>query len=337
VRFTELNGDQGRELINSRQRFAAWRNAVARERGYRGSMVWADVSGHEYLVKSYYDEKNLRRQKSLGRRTPKTEALKATFDEERQEATATRRSIEEALSRQADVNRALGLGRVPLAAARILRALDRRGLLGNGIRVAGMNALYAYEAACGVMVASEIAATGDIDLLYDTRRRLFLVADPELETKNLLDVLRSADRSFKRTPRTFSAENADGYVVDLIKPMRNPPWTPEPIALGDDDDLQAAEIEGLVWLENAPPFEQVVIDERGMPLRMVTPDPRVFALNKVWVSNREMLDPAKRRRDVEQAKAVAELTRRYLSHLSFDTSQLRMLPKDVVESSLRQL
>jgi hypothetical protein len=51
--------------------------------------------------------------------------------------------------RQAAVNRALGLGRVPLMNARIIRALDKSGLLGAGIRVVGTNAIYAYEAIAG--------------------------------------------------------------------------------------------------------------------------------------------------------------------------------------------
>lgn len=337
MQLPELNNDQRREVVNTRQRYEAWRNASSREYGYRGSMVWAEVNGSDYLVRSSYDEHNVRRQKSLGRRNAETEALKLKFDEERQRASASRKNLDEALHRQAAVNRALGLGRVPISAARILRLLDKRGLLGAGIRVAGTNALYAYEAACGVTVDPEITATGDIDLLFDARPRLFLLADPELETPNLVELLKLSDRSFSRTRMSFRAQNDDGYFVDLIKPQRNPPWLVEKMSIGDQSDLQAAEIEGLAWLENAPTLEQIAIDDRGYPLRLVVPDPRVFAIHKLWVSSRENRDPIKKRRDREQAHVVAAMVRQYMLHLPFEVNELRMIPRAVAESAIAEL
>lgn len=336
MQFSELNNDQRREVVNTRQRYDAWRNAFDREYGYRGSMVWAEINGTEYLLRSFYDEKNVRRQKSLGRRSAETEALKAKFDDERQRASASRKNLEQALDRQAAVNRALRLGRVPVTAARILRLLDRRGLLGSGIRVAGTNALYAYEAECGVTIDPEVTATGDIDLLFDARRRLFLLADPELETPNLVDLLKLTDRSFSRSNMSFRAQNDDGYFVDLIKPQRNPPWLDEKMALGDQSDLQAAEIEGLAWLENAPAFEQIAIDERGYPLRIVAPDPRVFAIHKLWVSSRENRHSVKKQRDRTQARVAAELVRQYMLHLPWEMDGLRMVPRELVRNAIAE-
>jgi len=333
AQFLELNSDQRRELINTRQRYQAWRNAADRERGYRGSMVWEETKGTQYLLRSYYDEKGSRRQKSLGKRAPDTELVKQRFDSERKEAVGGRKSLDTILERQAGVNRALGLGRVPLIAAKILRLIDKRGLLGSGLRVAGTNSLYCYEAACGVFVDAGFVATLDIDLLFDSRRRLHLVGNPDLPDESLIQVLRLADRSFERTGQPFRAENDEGYLVDLIKPMHNPPWRSERRAIGAADDLQAAEIEGLIWLENAPPFEQVAVDERGYPVRMVACDPRAFAIHKHWISARQDRDPLKRTRDSEQARVVAELTAAYLPHLPFDSNALRMIPRDVVEAA----
>ncbi|MDQ0332970.1 hypothetical protein QFZ88_005352 [Mesorhizobium sp. YL-MeA3-2017] len=65
------------------------------------------------------------------------------------------------MERQTAVNRALRLGRVPLITARIIRAIDQAGIRGEGIRIAGTNAIYAYEAAAaGVFVDPGITATG---------------------------------------------------------------------------------------------------------------------------------------------------------------------------------
>jgi hypothetical protein len=332
--FVEFNGDQRRETVNTRQRFQAWRNAVQRENGYRGSMTWGETAGEQYLLRSYYDEHGRRRQKSLGRRSSETERIKSEYDISREEAVASRKSLDAVVERQAAINRAVGLGRVPILTARILRQLDRRGLVGRGLRVVGTNALYAYEAACGVLLDSSLTATEDIDLLLDARARLHLITDDELPPEGLLEILKKVDRSFRRTRQSFRAENDEGYLVDLIKPLANPPWRAGRGRTSAADDLEAAEIEGLTWLENAPPFEQVAIDERGAPLRIVAPDPRAFAIHKHWVSTRVERNPIKKRRDEEQARTVARMLRLFLPQLPLEAEQLRYLPGDMIEKAV---
>ena len=294
-------------------------------------MVWLTSKGGEYLARSYYEKSGVRKQRSLGPRSDETEALKREFEQSRDDAKRRFGEIDTVLSRQAAVNRALALGRVPLTSARIIRAIDTIGALGAGIRVVGTNALYAYEAVAGVMVDSGLTTTADIDLLFDSRGGLRFVVSEEISERSLMTVLRSVDKSFERSRQSFRAQNAEGYMVDLIKPMRNPPWKPDTAQLCDDrqDDLVASEIEGLVWLENAPTFEAIAIDERGFPLRIVAADPRVWAAHKHWISMRPDREPIKRRRDAEQAIVVGGIVRDYLVQLPFDQSELKMLPKDV--------
>jgi hypothetical protein len=335
--FVELDNDQRRELINTRQRFQAWREAVLRERGYRGSMVWDEVQAKEYLMRSFYDEHGRRRQKSLGRRDVETEKIKEKFENERTTAQEERKRLDDALNRQAAINRALGLGRVPLTAARILRSFDRKGLLGHGLRVVGTNALYAYEAACGVLIDPGITTTSDIDLLYDARARLRLLADPEISTSDAIGILKSADRSFRRTRQTYRATNDEGYLVDLIAPLRSPPWKGTKGAGSDSEDMEAASIEGLIWLENAPSFEQMALDEKGFPLRIVTVDPRAFAVHKHWILSRIDRDPLKKARDRAQAETVSRLLLTYLPHLDFTMESLTMIPQAVAEKALAEL
>lgn len=332
--FIEFNNDQRRELVNTRQRFQSLRNALQREFGYRGSMVWDETGGRSYLLRSYYDETGQRRQKSLGPRSAETLALKSKFDTERAEAIASRKALDEVVARQAAVNRALGLGRVPMMAAKIVGLLDKRGLLGNGLRIVGTNALYCYEAACGVAIDSGVTTTEDIDLLFDARRTLRFIGDVDIPSRDLVDLLKLADRSFRQTKQAFRAENNDGYLVDLIKPQTNPPWAQTAAAIGGQSDLQAIEIEGLAWLQNTASFEQVVINEKGQPFRMVSPDPRAFAIHKFWLANRLGRDPLKRERDKQQALVVARLVQSYLPHLPFDASELRMIPLAIVEEAL---
>jgi hypothetical protein len=334
VYFQELNGDQRREAVNTQQRYAAYREAGERRAGYRGSMGWKKIQGREYLVRSYYGKSGARRQTSLGLRSRTTEAIKLEYDRGRAEAQERVKSLQAVIARQSAVNRALGLGRVPLAGAKIMRALDDAAMLGLGIRILGTNAIYAYEAVAGVRIDPGLTATDDIDLLFDARRRLSFVTLDDVSQPSLLRVLQKADASFRRSARKFQATNREGYIVDLIRPLRDPPWIKEKAGIGPDaEDLLAAEIEGLAWHESAPSFEAVATDERGEPCRIVTTDPRVWAAHKFWLSQRKDREATKRRNDAAQAHAVGQLVARYMPHLPYVADQLRMLPKHVFEKA----
>jgi hypothetical protein len=334
IEFQELNSDQRREAVNTRQRYAAYREAQDRAKGYRGSMVWSQIGGHEYLVRSLYDKSGVRRQTSLGPRSPETEAIKRDYERGRSEAQARLEDLQGAVARQTAVNRALGLGRVPLIGAKIIRALDQAGMLGSGIRVLGTNAIYAYEAAAGVRIDPGLTTTEDIDLLFDARGGLTFEASDEVSHPSLLHLLRKIDRSFTRSKETFRAVNSNGYLVDLIKPLHSPPWASEHERIGPDaQDLLAVEIEGLDWHESAPSFEAVTIDERGEPCRIVTTDPRVWTAHKLWLSKRQDREPLRRRRDEAQAQVIGRLVAEYMPHLPYVSEQLRMLPKTVFDEA----
>ena len=116
-------------------------------------------------------------------------------------------------------------------------------------------------------------------------------------------------------------------MVDLIEPMpKLPTRSRQGAKLGPNDELIAAEVEGLEWLQNAPQIDTILLDEKGFPLRMATPDPRAFALHKLWLSERRDRDPLKAFRDLQQARAVAQLVATYLPALSFEDDDLSALP-----------
>jgi hypothetical protein len=334
MEFQELNNDQRREAVNTQQRYSAYREAKTRLDAYRGSMVWNRIRGREYLVRSSYDKAGIRRQSSIGVRSPETEHTKLVYEQGRREAERRFKDIKAVMGRQTAINRALGLGRVPLVGAKIIRALDNTGMLGSGIRVLGTNAIYAYEAAAGVRIDPGLTTTEDIDLLFDSRGGLTFVATEDVSERSLLRVLQKVDRSFQKASQTFRAVNQDGYLVDLIKPMRTPPWVGDHEMVGaDPDDLAAAEIEGLTWHESAPPFESIAIDEKGEPLRIVATDPRVWAAHKLWLSKRKDRNAIKRSRDEAQALVIGHLVAKYLPHLQFVPDQMKMLPKSVFDDA----
>jgi hypothetical protein len=92
----------------------------------------------------------------------------------------------------------------------------------------------------------------------------------------------------------------------------------------------------LAWIENTPAFEQTVIDERGYPLTLVSPDPRAFAIHKFWLSRRGRRDPLKRARDEAQSFAVADMVLGYMQHLTFSREELRMIPLEIVNEALER-
>lgn len=335
IDFKELNSEQRREAVNTQQRYAAYREAEERAKGFRGSTTWTQIRGRDYLVRSYYTKSGIRRQTSRGLRSKETEAIKLDYDRGRTEAQKRLKNLKALIIRQSAINRAIGLGRVPLLGAKIIGALDRVGFLGADIQVIGTNAIYAYEAAAGVHIDPGLITTDEIDWLLGARSGLTVVASDNVSPPSLLHLLQKIDRSFVRSAQTFRAVNDDGYLVDLIKPLRNPPWLDEPGQVGDDDDdLLAVEIEGLVWHQSAPAFEAVAIDVRGEPRRIVATDPRAWVAHKLWLSKRPDREPLERRRDEAQARVIGRLVAAYLQHLPYAAHELPMLPKTVFEQAL---
>ena len=321
--FNELSGEQRRQLTDARQVFEAWRQArIDFERRFTGSMRWLTRRGRDYLHR-----KRGTKERSLGPRTPETEGRFTGFQEGREKARAELKRLASRLDQMAPVNRAYGLGRIPKLTSRILRRFDQAGLLGTHLIVIGTNALYCYEAQAGVFLESGLLATGDADLLWDARQRMTLLL-PEARRGGVLGLLQKTDRSFRtRHPGDYRAFNADGYWVDLIRPQDSHFFSPgSRNTVGDaPGDLHGAPVEGLRWLVSSPRTTTVAVGEDGYPVRLVVPDPRAFALHKLWVSERSNRDPAKRPRDVAQAHSVARLCRAYLG-LPFDGDDLKALP-----------
>jgi hypothetical protein len=164
---SELTLNQRRQLIDVQQAFAAYRTALQTfDKSNKGSMTWKKSGGHEYLYR--IDGK---RQSSLGRRTAETERIKADYTKSRAAARTSLTKMRKSIEAMAAVNRALGLARVPKLAANLLRALEKQHLLGHGLFVVGTHALFAYEAASGVVFKQDVLTTQDLDRLGSRQAR----------------------------------------------------------------------------------------------------------------------------------------------------------------------
>ncbi len=334
MEFKDLNSEQRRQLVDTRQQFEVL-TATKRElaKRYRGSMRWKEVRGKEYLVRS----NGLGGDVGLGARSAKTEETRNAFVSGKHALKDRLNTIKGQLNHLAKVNKATLLGRVPLLVARVCRRLDDTGLLGRNVLIVGTNAIYGYEALAGVFFSGEALAASDLDILWDSRSRLRLAVS-DYSREGILGMLQRVDKSFSRQEgKEYRAINREGYMVDLIRPESDPPWKPsdppwkptDPERIGGADDLTAAPIRGLEWLISSPRLESIAIDGSGYPVRMVVPDPRAFALHKAWLCEQPNRDPVKKFRDLEQAKLVAKLVRERLPQYAFTDDDLRAFPADL--------
>lgn len=331
----EMSANQRRIFIDAVQLYGAYISAFRDNRTYRGGMHWKKSKGREYLFRS---RDRFGYGQSMGRRTPELEKVLEDFRRGKQRAKERLASMKDRLKEQARFCKAASIQRVPRTVTGVLRVLDQNRILGRNLSVVGTNALYAYEAAAGVFIDSPILATQDMDILWDIRSRLNLVAVDEQPGPGMLELLRKADRSFELVERqNFRAVNKDGYLVDLIKPEPRNVFIRERRRMGAKGDLVAAEIRNLQWLLSSPKLKQVIIGDDGYPAAMSCPDPRAFALHKIWLSDQVDRNPLKKKRDRQQALAVAYLVSKYLTQYSFAAADLRMFPKEVFTRAAREI
>lgn len=327
-----LTDNQRRIQINAIQLFEALMDGEHRLSAFSGSMVWKSSGGKKYLFK-LADRRGYGR--SMGLRSPETEKIHADFragkarEKERVQGLRTR------MEEQVRFNRAALIGRVPNVIVALLEKLRRAGFGANNIVVIGTNALYAYENMAGVFFEEAITATTDVDLLWDTRSRLKLLAQDPV---SLLHILQSVDSSFERMAgQPFRATNKEGFLVDLIRQMPEPPWKDIPDKLGEDEnDLVATDIWNMKWLLSAPRITQPVIAENGRMTLMPVLDPRAFAVFKLWLAESAERNPSKKHRDLAQAKALLAVIQEFLPQYPMDAEALKMFPRDVVEHALGQ-
>jgi hypothetical protein len=328
--FNELDNESRRRLIDVQQRAAALRD-IGRDLNHRfaGYMAWKRRNSQDYLYRRIG-----RVEKSLGHRSPETEAIHTAFTSGKAALEERFSSLRHALETMARVNRALGLGRIPSLMARILRRLDDARVLGEQVCVVGTNALFAYEAHVGIRFETGILATDDIDLALDSRRNLTLTA--RAMPDGLLGLLRKVDRSFASLGSDhFRAINNAGIMVDLITPEPRNPMVARPIRLRrlggqpSKTDLLATEVPRLEMIVDAPRFSSIAIAEDGLPVWIAAADPRWWAAHKLWLSSEQTREPIKRRRDGDQAKAVAEMLARTWPNADLSDTALAAIPAPV--------
>ncbi len=312
----ETSATIARQYIDAVSTFEALEEALEEAAHVRGGMYWhagpAAAPEAKYLVRTT----PAGAETSLGARTAETEAIYERFTKRKRESAERVSGPKAALEQHQRLNRALGVGRVdPLVVALLGRLASTQ--LSSHFRVVGTHALYAYEATAAVRLDSDALATRDMDLLWDTRKRILFSTQLAKVDSSMLGVLKKVDSSFRIRKMTsksqkYTAVNKDGFEVDIIRRERAGD-DPHPIKLSDEDeDFWVVQARRANVLLDSPGFSAVIVATNGTMARMNTVHPATFVAFKRWMANQPDREALKRRRDVLQADAVQELLDKYL-------------------------
>lgn len=287
----ELSPQQTRQTIDAETVFLELLRARREAAEVRGSMFWRTQSGAEYLIR----ESSGGGQKSLGARTPETEQIYQRFKARKEQARSRLAALMEAAHHQQRLNKALRVGRVPGIVIKTLNALQAAGLQDHFMTI-GTHSLYAYESACGVRFSPDAMAAQDIDLLFDSRKRIAFMSRMKKLDSSFIAALQKADPTFRVMPdQKQTAINDSGFEVDVIRRTAK-----------DGDDLWAVQVEGADKLLSSERFSQVVVAETGHMALMTTMNPITFIALKKMISMSTERDPRKRLKDALQAELVQQ-------------------------------
>ncbi len=310
--FPLFTDEQRRTLLNLAQYHSALMDAEREMRQLAGGPLhWKTVSGKDYLYQILDSRGNAR---SLGPRSTATEQRHAAWHA----ARVRRNGAKAPLAEVGRLYRALRLGTVSAEAAAILREADSRGLLGTSLMVVGTNAMPAYEIEAQSRIGSGLDETQDCDLAW--------IAPLELsgDTHAVWDMLKAVDVTYTiNTERPFQARNARAYEVELlVAPSRA-------LSLGRKDKPVPVPLIEQEWLLQGVMVDHVVCARDGSSCRIVAPDPRWFALQKLWLSEQKKRNPLKRPKDKKQGDRLLDAIADTMPHYPLDAAFAGALPPEL--------
>jgi hypothetical protein len=311
MNFQQFSDEQARVIVNLEQAYQVWMEAMRTLNDMPYNMRIKEVSGRLYL----YEVTD--RRGSMKSKGPLDEEKQAEFDEyktEKAELKVRLAGSKDALKEQASLYRALRLPMLPAEAGKILREADRLRFLGNQAMVVGTNALIAYALEANGFIRDAPDTTLDFDMALTA-------VDANEDRPTLWKVLKEADMTYSvNTERPFQARNAKAYEVEILSaPSRVGGQVlqdrPRPIPLPEQE-----------WLLNGRRVDRVVGVRDGEAARMVVPDPRWFALQKLWMAEKPERDPQKKPKDRKQGAALLDAVWLTMRHYPLDDAFYEELP-----------
>lgn len=313
ARFDPFSDEQARALVNLDQRYRVWMDAERALAALPYDLRRKEVGGRAYLYEITDRTGNGR---SLGPWSPENEAKFEAYRVEKTAAKERRDQYRSTAQEMGRLCRALRLPQLANAAGEILREADRRNLLSSHLLVIGTNAMSAYAVEAGGFIRDAPDETNDFDLAWSAE-------EPD-EQATLWQMLKAVDPTFTvNTERDFQARNAKAYEVEVVvAPSRAGTMyradKPRPTPLPEQE-----------WLLLGTPVDRVVTCRDGSPARIVAPDPRWFALQKLWMSEQPKRNPLKRRKDLAQGRALLGAVRDQMPQYPLDAKFKASIPAEL--------
>lgn len=306
--------EQRRTLLNLDQYYSAFKDAEIELRRLGNPLHWKTVNGKDYLYEIIDSRGNA---KSRGARSPETERMHAEWHQARDR----RNGAKEAIGEVGRMYRALRLGSISPEAAAILREADIRGMIGSAFIVVGTNAMPAYEIEAQARIGTGLDETQDFDMAWIGALELLEAGKKQ---NPVWDILKAVDSTYTiNQKRSFQARNAKAYEIELlVAPSRVATLIagdkPAPLPLPEQE-----------WLLNGKFVDHVICARDGSPARIVAPDPRWFALHKLWMSDQEKRNPLKRPKDRKQGERLLAAIEHFMPHYRMDSDFEAELPDEL--------
>jgi len=314
VHIDPFTDEQARTLLNLEQQYSVWMAAEQTLAALPYDLRRKDVGGRGYLYEIHDRAGNGR---SLGPWSEDNEAKFTAYREAKAAAKARREASGKSLNETARLCRALRVPMLASAAGHILREADRRRLLGRDLLVVGTNAMPAYAIEAGGFIRDAPDETLDFDMAWSA-------SEIEQDGDVVWRMLKSVDATFTvNSERTFQARNDKAYEVEiLVAPSRIATMSrldrPRPVPLPEQE-----------WLLRGRTVDRVVICRDASVARIVAPDPRWFALQKLWMSQQAKRTPLKRPKDLKQGSALLDAVESAMPQYPLDADFEQSLPEEL--------
>ena len=331
-KFVEYSNEQRKVYVNTEHTYQTYLELFHKyNKSFRYKMGWNKADAKEYLYRECYDTK---KRISLGRRDEKTELIISKFKEQKKELKISLKKYKELLKKQIKMCKFEKINRVPSVLVNLLRTINEYGL-DDKIVIIGTNALYSYEARCGVFMENEHLATFDIDIFNKRETKISVALKTKLPQKTLRAILLDTDKTFSKAKEVpYRFYNNDGVVVEIITPIISKET--------EQDDFSGVlnlEINGINWLRSSELFKVMVIGENGVCANMTTIKPLEFAVYKYWLGKHERKDYMKKERDISQSSLLTKLIEEYMPNVEIkqDVKRIKNISQKAIEEYVNEV
>jgi hypothetical protein len=262
-----MSREQRRLSEAVRDTVAEYGDVLRARDAYAGGMRWLTSKSHQYLTRYRYDLSGDKKDVSLGRRTPETEAIFDKFMKERAELDARIADLRPAMAEQARMAKALRLSRAPTEVVNVLRAIGTSHLLDH-LTLVGDASVFAYENEMAALLPRDVLPDEGLDLVVSGVRAADTVDE-------LVGVLRRAKIPVRagrvRSDNDFAVLRTENNLKIHLFTLSSLEWMVEGYESSFAGDTPR-------WALEQPSIRSVMIDRSGRAATVSVLEPRAWCI-----------------------------------------------------------